>query len=368
MSRRCFALILAVFPTVLWAQEQCPVPITGGTWEGRQLTSVHATVTAQNFAAIYEGALDGAPMPVEIDTSACDGTFTVTTGLLIYDLTAGEEDNTYIGQSRGETYAGVALIRRMGLEPITARRISGTFSASSDLAGRGVLATSEGRFVLQKPLEATRHPACNCRAHLDAFLKDQIEKAEYWRDLYADPSLRKRPATLPPSNRWRFFDEYEPFLDLVSEAGLEGAFLLVSGGFRPNGDLRVLEGVEIKDADGNDLNENDGATLSLEKVGSALAAVEQEFCEIEYYFDKKENAEYISACYRDLQYEAVTVHEMVHRAACLDRNRRAEASRYVVSEAEEELDDVDVMADEEVRAHNAEIAWLRAWPNENCGG
>lgn len=341
----CRALVLAVaLATAAHAQESCPASVRSGTWDAWVAGTGTGRVTGSNFMSFVQSQPASARGKAQIDTSACDGTFLLQMPRFSFRMSPTDQGSAGAGQA----FSGAAEFQGMGwgvtLQRLGDDRLAGGFEVNSGIAG---VRTSVGvtGLGLQYPERQGETPlACQCRSHLEAFIEEKLRSNRAYRDAFANPAWRQRPASWPPQDPileiW-YVKTYNRVIDLI-----------VLGQSYQEAVDRVWAN---SDTAGNPKGP-DYVPASAGGAAGGSAAPEYESVQMAFVDDKCQlnlgNA-YLDSCYPEIEREGTLIHEGVHVADC---------------KAGLQSGKIHIHANQEVRAYETEIAWLESWVPQNCGG
>ncbi len=349
---RCaiYIVFCAVLAPAGHAQENCPAAINSGTWDTWLAGTGTGRVTGGNFLNFVQSQPASARGEANIDASACDGSFILQMPNHRFIMEATDPDSAGSGQEFTGNINAQGMNWSMTLQRLSDSQLAGGFEAATAAGGISISVGVTGLGVQYQPNLAELPLICHCRAHLESFIEEKLRSNRTYRDAYATEAWRQRPPSWPqqdPMLEIWYVKTYNRIIDLV-----------VLGHTYQQAVDRVWEN---SDTAGNP-EEPDYIPPSQGGAGAA-ATSEQGSGEVEYesvqmaFVDDQCQLHlgdaYLDSCYPEIEREGTLIHEGVHVADCQAGLQSGNIANH---------------AAQEVRAYEAEIAWLEDWLPQNCGG
>lgn len=351
MPLRVAALSLFLVPSTLAAQDysQCPAPVQPGEWAMIQ-TNAMAIIELMSPKGGLTLVQPSRNDPQEATvTATCDSGFIlsgVTEDGVILDFEMELIDwLAPVGALyRGELNAqGIML--KMDARIATPRSgASQTEILGSD--GFTTLRALPYGVMESRAPESASHYACACRDQLEKHIDERIEDLTKIRDTYADERFHTAPPGYDglPWDAWAY--DYLVALHLI----YPGMSLEELGAKLLEDDLAG----RVRRNEGEDGESGAPATPSGDNGEARVRGWVDEKCKINV------TEQYRRSCFPDIERTSIVKHEEVHAEVCADvrDGKAAEPSLFR---------EVVAHAAEEVRAYNAELAYLRGFVAEQCG-
>ncbi|MFP1646535.1 hypothetical protein [Pontitalea aquivivens] len=352
-SFRATILCLFLGSGAVAAQETCEMP-REGIW--RMSTGQTRTIMGPG------GGPDGQEFQLSVEE--CGETLVLTgfgspeTGNV--KRLARQEDQSYAVRI---PYRGIAYVS-WSLQTTSPETFTLKWTFGVD--GAGGAAWSDGGAALVTPAAVGRvDPRCDCKPFLDQ-LRERIESARFFENLYSNPVLHSSPSNMPQARPWRTH-HMEYAIDLVATQDLTPAAAVAAAAEREANGWQRAAGMGGSSSAPSAPSGSSGKLDSPSPI--SVASTNCQTCKVEV-------SERPTGCAADVLETATLAHEEVHATACRDQRRARESALTAILNGERVAEpstycvvtnEPKVLAAEEIRAYAAEIAHIRQSYQRMCG-